>query len=219
MRPLPQPGPQPGRRLSADQRRRQILESARELVHSDGLDTLSVESAARSAGVSPGLLFHYFGSQRGFRAAVVRLVADEVLGQVSPDPTLSGSAQLRGGIETFISFVGRHPSLYLAVVRHVDRGGTGTMATLHRDVRARFAEWILAALTGAGTPRTPAVVATVHGWLAYVEELLVGWLDGAEVPADQLADLCERSAYQLVAVAVDDPDRWRAIRTALDRRP
>ncbi|MFJ8045943.1 TetR/AcrR family transcriptional regulator [Kitasatospora sp. NPDC096147] len=208
-----------GRRLSADQRRRQILESARELVHTDGLEKLSVETAARSAGVSPGLLFHYFGSQRGFRAAVVQLVADELLGQVAPDPALSGAEQLRGGIERFVSFVGRHPSLYLAVVRQVDRGGTGAMATLHRDLRARFAEWILAALVEAGTPRTPAVGASVHGWLAYMEELLVGWLDGAELTAEQLTDLCERGAYQLVAVAVDDPERWRAVRAALDRRP
>ncbi|MFI5530388.1 TetR/AcrR family transcriptional regulator [Kitasatospora sp. NPDC051853] len=213
------PPPRAGRRLSADQRRRQILDSARELVHADGLETLSVESAARSAGVSPGLLFHYFGSQRGFRSAVVQLVAEELLGQVAPDPTLSGAEQLRGGIETFIAFVRRHPTLYLAVVRQVERGGTGTMATLHRDLRARFAEWILAALVAAGTPRTPAVTATVHGWLAYMEELLVGWLDGAELTAAQLADLCERSAYQLVSVAVDDPDRWRAVRDALDRRP
>ncbi|RKE22379.1 TetR/AcrR family transcriptional regulator [Streptomyces sp. TLI_171] len=211
--------PVPARRLTADQRRAQILGSARELMRDRGLDEVSVESAAQQAGVSPGLLFHYFGSQRGFRDAVVELVGQELLEYIAPDPRLSPSAQLRCGIERFTDFVARHPALYQAVVRHGARGGPGRMATLHRAARATLADWITGAVTGAGAARTPRLELAVAGWLAFMEEAVLGWLAGAALDRGELVELCEGAAYQVLETAVADPARWPAVRAALDRTP
>jgi len=211
--------PVPARRLTADQRRRQILGSARELMLDRGLDEVSVESAAEQAGVSPGLLFHYFGSQGGFRDALVELVAKELLEQIAPDRGLAPSAQLRSGIERFVDAVSGHPKLYQAVARHGARGGPGRMAGLHRAARATLAEWIIGAVTAAGADRTPRVQLAVAGWLAFMEEAVLGALSGVDLGRDDLVELCERTAYQVLETAVDDPVRWPAVRAALDRPP
>ncbi|MFJ5229563.1 TetR/AcrR family transcriptional regulator [Kitasatospora sp. NPDC088391] len=211
--------PVPARRLTADQRRAQILDTARELMCERGLDEVSVESAAEQAGVSPGLLFHYFGSQRGFRDAVVELVGRELLEYVAPDPRLSPSAQLRSGIERFTDFVARHPALYQAVVRHGARGGPGRMATLHRTARTTLGDWITGAVAAAGADRTPRVELAVAGWLAFMEEAVLGWLAGAALTRDDLVRLCEDTAYRVLESAVADPAHWPAVRAALDLPP
>ncbi|MCQ4079513.1 hypothetical protein NGB36_02585 [Streptomyces sp. RB6PN25] len=93
------------------------------------------------------------------------------------------------------------------------------MGTLHRTVRATFAGWILKRLAGAGAPMTPAVSMSVAGWLAYTEEVVLSWLDQRQMPRAELIDLCERSCYQLVAAAMDDPSRFEEVRAAVERRP
>lgn len=205
------------RRLTPGDRRQQILTTARRLLDNRAIDDISVEAVAKEAGVSPGLLFHYFGSQRKFRDAIVQVAADELLGQLAPDPALSPAEQLRSGIETFIAFVAAHPAIYLAVVRFSKSGNH--LGTMHRTVRATLAEWILAGLAGAGTPMTPAVKTTVSGWLAFMEEAVLNWLDQPRMTRAELVDLCERSVYQLLAGAVDDPRRWEELRAAIEQRP
>ena len=51
-------------RLATVERRRQILETARELLDTESIDDISVEAVAKHAGVSPGPLFHYYRQPR-----------------------------------------------------------------------------------------------------------------------------------------------------------
>lgn len=69
------------RRLAPEDRRRQILAIAREILDSKPLEDITVEEAAQRAGVSAGLVFHYFGTQRKFRRALAGEAAQELLTQ------------------------------------------------------------------------------------------------------------------------------------------
>src|SRR5262249_5829655 len=51
-------------------RRRDILGAARRLLECDGYDALSIRDVARGAGVSPGLVYTYFGSREQLFAAL-----------------------------------------------------------------------------------------------------------------------------------------------------
>jgi AcrR family transcriptional regulator len=204
------------RRLTPDDRRQQILATARELLGRHAIDELSVEVVAKEAGVSAGLLFHYFGSQNKFRQAVVQRAAEELLSHLAPDPALSPAEQLRSGIETFVTYVGRHPAVYLAVVRFSKSGND--LGVLHRTVRATLAQWILTGLEQSGLPAIPTVSMTIAGWLAFMEEAVLDWLDKRQITREELVTLCERSAYQLVAAALDDPERWEKVRAAMQQR-
>lgn len=210
-------GPAAARRLAPSERRQQILDKARELLDTESFDEISVESVAKHAGVSPGLLFHYFGSQRKFRDAVLQAAARALLDQIAPDPALSPAEQLHTVLERFTDYVVRNPRRYLAVTRFTT--ANRELRSLHSSVRAVFAEWLLGGLGTAGVPMTQAVRATVAGWLAFVEETLLTWLDDPEMTRDELVAMCERACYALVEVAVADPSLWSEIELRIRRRP
>jgi AcrR family transcriptional regulator len=214
--PAAEPRP-PARRLASGERRRQILDAARGLLDTQPIDEISVEAVARHVGVSPGLLFHYFGTQRRFRHAVVQAAARELLGEIKPDPALSAAEQLHAALDTFIDYVARNPGRYLAVVRF--SSAQREMRTLHRSMRAVFGEWLIDGLATAGVPLTQPVRATVAGWLAFVEEALLTWLDEPGMTRPELVGMCERACFALLRVALDDPAAWPDIEQAVRRRP
>jgi AcrR family transcriptional regulator len=202
------------RRMTPEERRQQILHVACELLDSRPVDEISVESVAVKAGVSPGLLFHYFGTQRRFRHAVVQAAAWELLAQVEPDPALSPAAQLRTGLAAFTAYIARRPGLYRAVVS--DSG----LRNLHRTVRGVLAGWLITGLASVDVPVTPAVTATVAGWLAFTEEVLLRWLAApSRMTQDELVTLCERACYRLVESAIDDPALWSRAEQSIRAAP
>ncbi|MBE8477530.1 TetR/AcrR family transcriptional regulator [Streptomyces justiciae] len=204
-----------GSRLLPSERRDQILAVARQTLEKQTIDDITVESVAGEAGVSPGLLFHYFGSQRKFRHAILQAASDELLTHLRPDPSLSPVEQLRTGIETFVAYVARHPAVYRAVTR-LNTGGT--VRTLHSSVRATLAGWITEAFVAADAPASPALGMSVAGWLAYMEEVVLAWLDKPDIEQDELIDLCERVFYQIVMVTLDDTEQYEQLLSRMQER-
>jgi AcrR family transcriptional regulator len=72
-------------RLEADERRGQILAAARSVFASAGLAGASMAEIAREAGVTRGLLNHYFGDKRALYLAVVADLAAELPAVVRTD--------------------------------------------------------------------------------------------------------------------------------------
>jgi AcrR family transcriptional regulator len=209
------------RRLAPEDRRRQILGAARQLLDTRQLEDITVEEAAERAGVSPGLLFHYFGTQRKFRRELAEAAARELLAQIEPNPALSPVTQLHVALDTFTAYVAEQPGLYLATTRA--SGGNQDLRELRTGIRGTFGEWLLAGLLSAGVPDTPAVTATVAGWLAYTEEILLRWLthSGPEprMTREEIIALCESACYHLVQAVVADPVLWHEVEQALTRTP
>jgi AcrR family transcriptional regulator len=200
-------------RLAPAARRQQILGTARRLVESGAIQQISVEAVAAHAGVSAGLLFHYFGTQRKFRQAVIEEIARDLLAQIEPDPALSPAEQLHVGLETFVAYVARRPELYLAVVRTVDED----LVDLHRTMRNTLAAWLMSGLPKAGAPIGPAITATVTGWLAFTEEAVLGWLADPAMTQAELVALCERACLLLLEAAVSNPAERDQLAAALNR--
>jgi AcrR family transcriptional regulator len=58
------------RREQAEWRRQQILDAALSVFGSKGVDAASMKEVAKAAGVTPGLLYHYFASKEALSLAV-----------------------------------------------------------------------------------------------------------------------------------------------------
>ena len=113
-------------RLSPDERRRQLLGiGLRKFVERPAMD-LSLDEVATEAGVSRGLLFHYFPTKALFHAAVVAAAGRRVLRTVRPDPDASGEEAIRQLAERFIAQIVRRHDFYLALVY----GQSGPLADL-----------------------------------------------------------------------------------------
>src|SRR5919199_2218344 len=82
------------RRLPVDERRAMLLELGLRLFGARGLDEVSVEDIAREAGVSAGLLYHYFGSKREFRHEVTAHALGRLTVVTAPDRTLPPGERL-----------------------------------------------------------------------------------------------------------------------------
>jgi AcrR family transcriptional regulator len=80
-----------GRRMSADARREQLLDVARDIAISDGFGAVSIDRVAKTAGVTRTLVYHQFGDLPGLIAALIdRESAIAVAGMSSVDWPVSG---------------------------------------------------------------------------------------------------------------------------------
>jgi len=179
------------------------------------LGKITVEEAARLAGVSPGLVFHYFGSQIGFRRALAEEAARELLAQMKPDPALSHVDQLRGGLERFIEWVEEHPRLYVAVASN----GNPDAREVHDTILNTVSSWIIGIAADMDVNVTSRIELAVSGWIAFTEKVAQNWLADPRLTRDELADLCEKTLYQGLQVVLDDPREWRRVKDALDVTP
>ncbi|MDN5895962.1 MAG: TetR/AcrR family transcriptional regulator, partial [Nocardioides sp.] len=59
-------------RMNPASRREQLLDLGVTLLATRSLDEISIEMLAEEAGISRGLLYHYFGNKQDFHEAVVR---------------------------------------------------------------------------------------------------------------------------------------------------
>src|SRR6266699_6988019 len=94
----------PRRRLSVDERRAELLRVGLRLFSERAYDEIWVEEIAELAGISRGLLYHYFPTKRDFYVAVSRAAAAEAGELTAPDPSLPAPERLRAGIDAFVRY-------------------------------------------------------------------------------------------------------------------
>ena len=68
----------PRQRLTVDARREQLLGLGMELFSTRAYEEVWIEEIAERAGVSRGLLYHYFPTKRDFYVAVARAAVEDV---------------------------------------------------------------------------------------------------------------------------------------------
>src|ERR1700710_1572899 len=92
-------------RLSPEERRGQLLDLGVRLVATRSLDELSIDLLAEQAGISRGLLYHYFGNKHAFHEAVVRRAADDLIAQTAPPPGGNPVERLLGSVTGDVDYV------------------------------------------------------------------------------------------------------------------
>ena len=101
------------RRLSAPQRRDQILDVAMEQAEAGGFHALSIDGIARAAGISRPIVYQHFGDLNGVMNALVDREGERALAQLaSLLPTAVTSdprEQLVGALGAFLEAVEAEP--------------------------------------------------------------------------------------------------------------
>jgi AcrR family transcriptional regulator len=173
-----------------------------EMLATRRLDELSVELIARTAGISRGLLFHYFASKQEFHLEVARAAAAEMIRRTEPDPDLAPVDALRAGLTSFIEYVEENPDNYKSLVRGAV-SGDAEMRAIFDETRRTMAQRIVTVVADQGLAVQPRVTLAIHGWVAFVEECVVRWIDTRTVTRDDLLDMLTKS---LPAVALSASD-------------
>ena len=105
-----------GTRLTSEERREHLLHVGVELLGRHGTAEISIDEIARAAGVSKGLLYHYFPTKDDFLLAVLDRSQTEMDQDQVRDPELSALEQFDRNLDGFLRFVDVHAEGYLAVV-------------------------------------------------------------------------------------------------------
>ncbi len=94
-------------RLSASQRRAQLVEVAGRLFAERGYHTLSMEQLADAAGVSKPVFYQHFPSKRDLYLALLRDAVSELDAQVRKalEGTSSNRERVRGAVSAYFDFV------------------------------------------------------------------------------------------------------------------
>lgn len=189
-------------RLSPEARRAQLIELGVDMLATRRLDELSVELIAKTAGISRGLLFHYFSSKQEFHLEVARAAAAEMIRRTQPDPALAPVEALRVALTSFIDYVEENPDNYKSLVRGA-ASGDADMRAIFDETRTTMAQRIVDVVSAQGLKVQPRITLAIHGWVAYVEECVIRWIDTRTVTRDELLDMLTKS---LPAVALSGTD-------------
>jgi AcrR family transcriptional regulator len=188
----------PRTRLAPAQRREQLVDLGAALLSGRRLEELSIDEIAEEAGISRGLLYHYFSGKREFHLAVLERMADRVIATTAPSGRGEPLDQLVGSLEAYVGFVRENHDAYTSFVRAA-AAGDADYQRLHDDARAALTDRIFVtadaeALTALGLEDTPAVRLMVRGWSAMVEDVVLSWLDDdSGVGRAELLDMLARS--------------------------
>jgi AcrR family transcriptional regulator len=172
------------RRLDVDERRQQLLERGAELFTSHPYDKLSMSKIAAEAGISKGLLYHYFPSKRAFFEATLSAWAEQLRERTEPDPDQSPVEQLQSSLGGFLSMVEENAVAY----RNLMQSATvPEIRDLIEEVRQQTAERILGGLYADDPP--PKARVAVSGWLWFMDGACLDWIEHRDVEREELRDL------------------------------
>jgi AcrR family transcriptional regulator len=181
------------RRLSTDARREQLLASGARLLAQRPYDEVSIEEIARAAGVSKGLLYHYFPTKKDFLIAALERGQDELAVLTAPDPGLPPAEQLAASLDRFLDFVEAHEAAYAAIFSSRGGGDPEIQAALEAGRQQRMDAVIESLATWEAAPasvaRTPALETAVQGWFFFVEGAVLRWLERRDLERDELREL------------------------------
>jgi AcrR family transcriptional regulator len=170
------------RRLSNDDRRRQLLDRAVELFAEHGYDELSMAAFARAAGISKPLLYHYFPGKRQLFEAALAQGVEEHLARVATDPDASPAEQLSAALDAYLGWIEANPQAYVKLLRSA---GIPEVRDFIDRVREDTVQRIL---TGLGEER-PVVRAAVRGWVWSMDGVCLDWVTEGDLDREQVRAL------------------------------
>ena len=186
-------------RMSPARRREQLLDLGVLLLATRSLDELSIEILAEEAGISRGLLYHYFGNKHDFHEAVVRRAADDLIATTAPPAEGEPLDRLLASMAAYLDYVEANYQGYLSLVKGA-AGGNEAIRRIYEEARAALTDRVFREdAQGTIVPDTPAARLMVRGWSAMTEDLVLSWVrDPAGVTREELLGALAASLPALV---------------------
>jgi len=191
-------------RLSPEQRRAQLLDLGVRLLASRSLDELSIDLLAEEAGISRGLLYHYFGNKQEFHVAVVRRAVEDIYAITAPRDIEDPLEQLAVSLGAYVDYVSENYTGYVSLIRAA-AGGNEELRAIYQDARRALTGRIFEIagpehLEALGVVDSDATRLLVDGWAAMVENVTVAWVEDPHGLTRE--ELLKRLALALPAVVI-----------------
>ncbi|ETD31022.1 TetR/AcrR family transcriptional regulator [Williamsia sp. D3] len=192
-------------RMTPQQRRAQLLDLGAELFAEQHYDDVHIERVAELAGVSRGLLYHYFPTKRAFFAELVRRATERMLADTAPDPQLPLLEQLRHGIDAYLAScrANRHGSQ--AIYSGAASSDPAVIELIEKATRGQ--EDRILAVIDPGRDHPELLRIAVHSWLVMLRSACHAWLASEDISASDVRQMAE---HALLGALAGLPDHARA---------
>ena len=188
----------PRKRLTGEERRVAILDSALSVFAQRGYHSSSIDDIAREAGVSKALIYEHFVSKQDLYAELLEQHAGELFSALAEAISEAGRdapARLAEGLDAFYGFVEEHTVAWRMLFREAT--DPEAVAVLDR-VTAEVTAFVAALIReDPGSRRAPEdEVGREHG-VQVVAQMLVGavqslanwWADHQELPRERVVEM------------------------------
>lgn len=193
-------------RLAPDERRDQLVRLGLELLGRTPHDQVSIEAIARAAGISKGLLYHYFPTKADFVIAVLRHSYDELTARMEQATDLDAT------LDAFLGYVEERPTGFAAVQHARSAAADPAIRAVVQEQRvARVAGMVDLAALLAGRTRaeveSPVLTLAIEGWMGFCDGVVSGWLERGEPSRADVLRLLRENLLAMLATAtrVDAP--------------
>ncbi len=187
------------RRLSADERRRQLVAIGLAKIVETPIQDLSMDDIATEAGISRGLLFHYFPTKTDFYLACIAAAGRRMLRTTAPDEGATGEEQVESVTRLMIEQIERRRGFYLALV-HGHGVADPRVSEVMDSVRDGSTERVMTALDVPEARRD-----VVRAWWAYTEDRALTWsavpTGERPVPLSRLVEECVAALHALLRIS------------------
>jgi AcrR family transcriptional regulator len=195
-------------RYDVEERRAQLIALGIQRFARQPYDDVSIDEIAEAAGISKGLLYHYFPTKRAFYVATLTESSQDLLKRTEPDPSLPPLERAIAGLTRYIDYVDEHAASFSALMR----GGIGSdreVARIVDSTREAFVTRILEnAVTAIGLegPALERLRAVLRGWIGCTEAFSLDYLERKVLSRDEV-----RNA--LVKLLISHIDVFRQLQT------
>jgi AcrR family transcriptional regulator len=180
---------EPRKRMTAAQRREQLLDVARGAFAEKGFDAVSVEEIAQRAGVTKPVVYEHFGGKEGIYAVIVDREVNALLGALSQALLVKGArGRIEAAADEFLGYIEERPDGFRMLLRDTSQmeGARTTWGTMMGDLADQIDVQLADELDERGFDRqiAPLYSRAVIGMIANVGQW---WLETGEPSRDVVA--------------------------------
>jgi len=176
-------------RLTAAQRRAQLIAVGRQVFAERGYEATTVEEVAERAKVSKPIIYDHFGGKEGLYAVIVDREMDYVARRIT-ESISSGSPRQRveAAALAFLHYVKDHPDGFAVLSKDAPgSAGRGGMSSLLNDLAERVAEVFTTAFKEAGyEPKAAPIYA--HALIGMVTFVGQWWTEARKPSVEEVAN-------------------------------
>jgi AcrR family transcriptional regulator len=173
-------------RLAPSTRSDEILDAANELFAERGYDEVTVEDIAHAAGVTRGLVHHYFGGRKEVYIALLERIGTQ-REQLPPPTGRSARARLENSVSRWLDWTEQNRTIWLATLGRGEDIADPEIRAVALDL-VRRAVAIVAARHADIAHDTPRLRYALECWTGLNRAATRRWLQG-EASRDQTHEL------------------------------
>ncbi|MEV6324584.1 TetR/AcrR family transcriptional regulator [Nocardia sp. NPDC051787] len=191
---------EPGGRRKAEDRRRQLIGIGLGMLIDRPWHQITVDAVAQQAGISRGLLFHYFPTKQDYYAQLVRAATQRFLRATGPAE--DAADPLASMIANFVGYMRRRSGPLVGLLRAA--GQDPVLESIMEQLHDELTDRVFAALRR--DEPTTAQRLVVRSWWAMAEDLTVQWLARDDVDQHRL----DRLLFDTLSRVLESVDAERA---------